>query len=67
MNWDSWIELDNEWKFYHDLKLKRLQEKESELSGCLIWLKMQVGNYYKNYVNIYLLDTRQCLNLKMES
>ncbi|EEQ42745.1 hypothetical protein FOB64_006318 [Candida albicans] len=33
MNWDSWIELDNEWKFYHDLKLKRLQEKESELSG----------------------------------
>ncbi|CAK9438516.1 uncharacterized protein LODBEIA_P27400 [Lodderomyces beijingensis] len=27
MDWDSWIELDNEWQYYHDLKLQRLQEK----------------------------------------
>lgn len=31
MEWHSWIELDNQWKYYHDLKLKRLATKGDEL------------------------------------
>lgn len=31
MDWDSWIELDNEWLKYHNEKLKRLEEKDEEL------------------------------------
>ncbi|KAI5954712.1 hypothetical protein KGF57_003735 [Candida theae] len=31
MDWHSWIELDNQWKYYHDLKLKRLATKGDDL------------------------------------
>ncbi|CAI5757634.1 unnamed protein product [Candida verbasci] len=31
MDWNSWIELDNEWKYYHDLKMKRLEEQGDDL------------------------------------
>lgn len=33
MEWDSWIELDNEWQKSHDQKLGRLQERGTELFG----------------------------------
>ncbi|KAG7926032.1 hypothetical protein KL925_003794 [Ogataea polymorpha] len=33
MEWDSWIELDNEWHKYHARKLQRLEEKNSDLYG----------------------------------
>lgn len=33
MDWDSWIELDNEWMKYHNEKLTRLAEKDEELHG----------------------------------
>lgn len=33
MEWDSWIELDNEWQKFHDQKLGRLQERGTELFG----------------------------------
>ncbi|KAI5960343.1 uncharacterized protein KGF55_004635 [Candida pseudojiufengensis] len=31
MSWDSWIELDNQWKYYHDMKLKRIEEKGEDV------------------------------------
>ncbi|KAK6456224.1 uncharacterized protein RJT20DRAFT_42446 [Scheffersomyces xylosifermentans] len=31
MEWDSWIELDNEWLKYHETKLKRFAEKGEDL------------------------------------
>jgi Protein of unknown function (DUF3445) len=31
MNWESWIELDNEWISYHQQKLDRIQERGSRL------------------------------------
>ncbi|KAK6463224.1 hypothetical protein DFJ63DRAFT_109553 [Scheffersomyces coipomensis] len=34
MDWNSWIELDNEWPKYHQDKLDRLAEKGDELHGC---------------------------------
>lgn len=33
MEWDSWIELDNEWSKFHDEKVKRLAERGTELFG----------------------------------
>lgn len=33
MEWDSWIELDNEWMKYHNAKVKRLAEKGDEVYG----------------------------------
>lgn len=33
MDWDSWIELDNEWMKFHNAKVARLAEKGSELYG----------------------------------
>lgn len=33
MEWDSWIELDNEWMKFHNDKLQRLEEKDEELHG----------------------------------
>ncbi|GEQ68891.1 hypothetical protein JCM33374_g2560 [Metschnikowia sp. JCM 33374] len=35
MEWDSWIELDNEWVKYHSEKVKRLEEKGTEVYGTL--------------------------------
>ncbi|OBA21918.1 hypothetical protein METBIDRAFT_77460 [Metschnikowia bicuspidata var. bicuspidata NRRL YB-4993] len=35
MEWDSWIELDNEWMKYHSEKIKRLDEKGTEVYGTL--------------------------------
>lgn len=35
MEWDSWIELDNEWTKYHEEKLKRLESRGDELHGTL--------------------------------
>ncbi|KAM9930037.1 hypothetical protein OXX59_000796 [Metschnikowia pulcherrima] len=35
MDWDSWIELDNEWMKYHSEKVKRLEEKGTEVYGTL--------------------------------
>lgn len=31
MDWNSWIELDNQWNFYHEEKLKRIRERGTEL------------------------------------
>ncbi|ODV80869.1 uncharacterized protein CANTADRAFT_47411 [Suhomyces tanzawaensis NRRL Y-17324] len=31
MEWDNWIELDNEWELYHNEKLRRIQERGTEL------------------------------------
>ena len=31
MNWESWIELDNEWLSYHQQKLNRIAERGSRL------------------------------------
>lgn len=33
MEWDSWIELDNEWMKYHQEKLRRVEEKGTEVYG----------------------------------
>lgn len=33
MEWDSWIELDNEWMKFHQEKLDRLKEKGDEVHG----------------------------------
>ncbi|KAI3407072.2 hypothetical protein KGF56_000160 [Candida oxycetoniae] len=33
MDWQSWIELDNQWQYYHDLKLKRLGTLGKEIYG----------------------------------
>lgn len=35
MEWDSWIELDNEWMKYHSEKVKRLEEKGTDVYGTL--------------------------------
>ncbi|CDK28081.1 unnamed protein product [Kuraishia capsulata CBS 1993] len=35
MEWDKWIELDNEWPKYHNRKLQRIKEKGAELYGTL--------------------------------
>ena len=31
MNWEQWIELDNEWLFFHQQKLNRIEERGSRL------------------------------------
>lgn len=31
MNWEEWIELDNEWEKFHSEKLKRIEERGTEL------------------------------------
>lgn len=31
MDWNSWIELDNQWSYFHNEKLKRIQERGTEL------------------------------------
>lgn len=33
MDWNSWIELDNEWGYFHEEKKKRLAERRDELVG----------------------------------
>lgn len=33
MDWNNWIELDNEWMKFHNDKVKRLEEKDEELHG----------------------------------
>ncbi|KAH3663708.1 hypothetical protein OGAPHI_005109 [Ogataea philodendri] len=33
MEWDSWIELDNEWHKYHNRKQERIRERDSDLYG----------------------------------
>lgn len=33
MDWNSWIELDNEWMKYHQRKVERLQERRDEIVG----------------------------------
>lgn len=33
MDWNSWIELDNEWLDYHDRKVQRIKERGHELLG----------------------------------
>ncbi|ODV95553.1 hypothetical protein PACTADRAFT_34118 [Pachysolen tannophilus NRRL Y-2460] len=33
MDWNEWIELDNEWQKYHDLKLHRIATKNEQLYG----------------------------------
>ncbi|GME83903.1 unnamed protein product [Ambrosiozyma monospora] len=35
MDWNSWIELDNEWLKYHNRKLARVEEKGTEVYGTL--------------------------------
>lgn len=35
MDPNSWIELDNEWHKFHDLKMKRIEEKGTEVYGTL--------------------------------
>ncbi|KAH3683295.1 hypothetical protein WICPIJ_005765 [Wickerhamomyces pijperi] len=35
MDPNSWIELDNEWNKFHDLKMKRIEEKGEEVYGTL--------------------------------
>ncbi|CAK7895265.1 hypothetical protein CAAN3_02S08416 [[Candida] anglica] len=33
MEWDNWIELDNEWEKFHNHKVERIEEKGTELYG----------------------------------
>lgn len=35
MEWDSWIELDNEWRKFHDAKVRRLQQRGNDVYGTM--------------------------------
>lgn len=64
MDLNDWIQLDNEWPKYHDLKRKRFQEKGNELYGTLpeaynasMELLKELVNYLPNrYPSLFKVD-----------
>lgn len=71
MEWDSWIELDNEWPKYHDYKLARVKERGHELYGTpdMAWdaaieYLMEFRNYLpKRYPTLFKETPKGIYNL----
>ncbi|ODV61459.1 heme-dependent oxidative N-demethylase family protein ASCRUDRAFT_18594, partial [Ascoidea rubescens DSM 1968] len=53
MDWENWIELDNEWLKFHNRKLERLEEKGTELYGTLP-VAMEAGYEFLEELTVYL-------------
>ncbi|KAG0681447.1 hypothetical protein C6P40_001154 [Pichia californica] len=72
MDWTSWIELDNEWEFYHNEKIKRISERGHELIGTQddVWdaaieYLMELRAFLpKRYPNLFIETENGIENLK---
>lgn len=71
MEWNSWIEVDNEWMKFHNRKLERLEKRRSELVGTQddVWdaaieLLMEFREYLpKRYPTLFTKTEKGLNNL----
>lgn len=72
MDWNSWIELDNEWEIYHNQKVKRMEERGNELYGTqeIVWdaaieFLMEFREFLpKRYPNLFIKTEKGINNIQ---